>query len=133
MSNLPPFDLWSSNMKVADIAEGFVLGTSLFISNGIQLFASNVIRSYHGSKPLGLQSLLSKVIIMFTYSFDIFTASVTFWMAVQETFGQLTDAQTVFAAILAYLVSAHFYLCVDFILITKYALIYHRQVNIWNY
>ncbi len=98
----------------------------IIFTNIVELFCTFVIRSYHQNKPPGLQSLLSKVIVLFTWSFDLTTCAATVVVIYREIFGDFSHFMSVVLTLFGYLVSTTLYTNVLYMIATKYTLIYHR-------
>ena len=87
--------------------------------------ASYVIKDYHESKPLGMQSLFGKTIVIFINSFVIIVVTVALLFVLSELAAPLNVKISGILAVIEYLVGITFYLSVMVVSFTKYLSIYH--------
>ncbi len=87
-----------------------------------------IIRSYHNSKPLGMQTLLGKVIMVETH---IYTLEITVYGILFSTsstlsqYGYINDTVAKIGTVLAYVSFLLFFLGMFMCILTKYCSIYH--------
>ena len=90
------------------------------------LGAVSVIRSYHKNKPPGLQSLLSKVIILFTRTVDLVSLNGMATLSLLEIVGNLDMSTAAIIVYVGHVLANAFFMALNFLLVTKYLLVYHR-------
>ncbi len=107
-------------------------GKLLSISLGIftilsGLFASNVIRTHHENKPLGLQSLLSKNLIITLHTLDLAQVSSLASVLFVETIGPVHhDGLAILFEFIGHYTCSALGISVLTSLLIKYASVYHR-------
>ena len=84
-----------------------------------------MIKDYHESKPLGMQSLFGKTIVIFINSFVIIVVTVALLFVLSELAAPLNVKISGILAVIEYLVGITFYLSVMVVSLTKYLSIYH--------
>ncbi len=111
-----------------------VLAFVVIFSGSASLFLSHVIRSYFKKKPLGLQTILGKVIILFTQISDIAGTAMLSCVFAVEVFGPIENDSNNFICYLkmalAYTTTLSYYACCSIVIIVKYLSIYHRSAFI---
>ncbi len=89
------------------------------------IISAHVVKSYHESKPLGLQTFLSKVIVLLTNTFMAFTAYGALLLTCINV-----GVGPIYSLILV-MIAQYFFLNLHmsclFVLVTKYLSIYHSQ------
>ena len=84
-----------------------------------------VIREYHKNKPLGMQTILTKVTILVTKVFAAVISTIISNACIAELIGPFSRSMSIFSTILDYVCVIVFYSTVTMSVLTKYALIYH--------
>ncbi len=98
---------------------------SYVVANLIGLGAVFIIRSYHQNKPPGLQSLLSKVVILFTRTVDLVSWNGIITLSILEAAGELDFVPAAITVFVGQVLAIAFFMALLFLLVTKYLLVYH--------
>ncbi len=89
------------------------------------LFSMWVIRKYHENKPLGMQSILSKVIIFFTKMTSLTITPTLCNICVLQILGPFSRPVAYFSTMLEYVCAIGFYSTLVLSVIVRYCLIFH--------
>ncbi len=111
-------------VEVSSIAIVSSYGIALVIS----LAACQIIRTYHESKPLGMQSFLTKVIVIFVNVFHIVSIYGPVMFSLRELFGPMDYKLAAALSVAEYLVGVMFYFTVLMVTTTKFLSIYHGTI-----
>ena len=84
-----------------------------------------VIRKYHQNKPLGMQTLLGKVIVIFVHTLAISGGVLESSVCATEVFGPIKSRMTIIRWFLETVLVEAFYIALLAMMATKYLLIYH--------
>ncbi len=95
------------------------------IACGVCLSLFHVIASYHENKPLGMQSFLSKVIIMFLRSGQATAVYCCLVFGFCGLYGPLSYVSSCIVAVTEYVIVIWFYSTILLMTLTKYCSIYH--------
>ena len=116
------------------LAGDIVAALLYLIGNSVSLFAFHIIRSYQKFKPLGLQTILSKAIIVFSYISTLASSGtclvVQFSLLHNHFYGPLNHGLGSLASALVLNFSSMTFFALGFVLAVKYLLIYHRYKTI---
>ncbi len=94
------------------------------ISAALSLIQYHVIASYHNSKPLGMQSLLGQVIVVFTMAARFTAICIGTLYSIPETFGPLGETLSSGLVIIQYITIVTFQMALLSVTFTKYISVY---------
>ncbi len=89
------------------------------------LFCGYIIVKYHQNKPLGMQTLLSKVIILFIWVFSQASICATIIRALTEFFVPISKIMAYMATIYNFVSAISFLFSIFVMLVTKYVSVFH--------
>ena len=102
-----------------------IVATIYVIAGIVSQISFHATRSYHENKPLGMQTFLSKVVVLFVQVTQGSTLIVTLTLIFGELHGRFNDMLAFSFAITEYIVTLIFYSSLLMVTLTKYLLIYN--------
>ncbi len=128
--SVPSISLISSRLreKMDSTFEKSSIVSFYCITTLFNWFCSYVIVKYHRNKPLGLQTLFSKVIVLLTFAFAQASTTSTIVRSLNVLAAPLDETLAIHVAVLSTISGLTFLLAILITLITKYLSVYHSTL-----